>query len=175
MKRTFKILTMVAVIAALVVPVQALAVNARIGKATQTVTARKVKAPAAAARLAKLKAQLRKKLAKRKNAFNRAASALQLRIDRVRARAVTVGNTGADVSAALASPDAAQTKLDAAKTQQAVAVAAYDKVFAATTIAGARAALKAARGEDKKTGQLLKDARNSVKAAIDSLKATAGA
>lgn len=166
MKRTFKVLTMVAVIAALVVPVQALAVNARNGNAVRVTSARKaLKASTAAARLAKLKAQVNTRLAKRKGVFNRAASALQRKIDRV--RAVAAENSGA-----VASVDAAQAKLNDAKAQQATAVSAYGKVQGATTVAGVRAALKAAKGEDKKTGQLLKDARNSLKAALGSLKAT---
>ena len=168
MKRTFKVLTMVAVIAALVVPVQALAVNARNGNAARVTSARKaLKASTAAARLAKLKAQVNTRLAKRKGAFNRAASALQRKMNRVRARAVAAENSGA-----VASVDAAQAKLDGAKAQQEIAVSAYDGVQDATTVAGVRAALKAAKGEDKKTGQLLKDARNSLKAALGSLKAT---
>ena len=68
--------------------------------------------------------------------------------------------------------EAAQTKLNDAKAQQEIAVSAYGKVQDETTVAGVRAALKAAKGEDKKTGQLLKDARNSLKAALGSLKAT---
>jgi len=167
-KRTFKVLTMVAVIAALVVPVQALAVNARNGNAVRVTSARKaLKASTAAARLAKLKAQVNTRLAKRKGAFNRAASALQRKIHRVRARAVAAENSGA-----VASVVAAQAKLDGAKAQQAIAVSAYGKVQDARTVAGVRAALKAAKGEGKKTGQLLKDARNSLKAALGSLKAT---
>lgn len=166
MKRTFKVLTIVAVIAALVVPMQALAVNARNGNAVRVTSARKaLKASTAAARLAKLKAQVNTRLAKRKSAFNRAASALQRKIDRV--RAVAAKNNGA-----VASVDAAQAKLDDAKAQQVIAVSAYGEVQGATTVAGVRAALKAAKGEGKKTGQLLKDARNSLKAALGSLKAT---
>jgi len=169
-KRTFKVLTMVAVIAALVVPVQALAVNARNGNAVRVTSARKaLKASTAAARLAlaKLKAQVNTRLAKRKGAFNRAASALQRKIHRVRVRAVAAENSGA-----VASVVAAQAKLDGAKAQQVIAVSAYGKVQDARTVAGVRAALKAAKGEGKKTGQLLKDARNSLKAALGSLKAT---
>ena len=168
MKRTFKVLTMVAVIAALVVPVQALAVNARNGNAVRVASARKaLKASTAAARLAKLKAQVNTRLAKRKGAFSRAASALQRKMNRVRVRAVAAKNNGA-----VASVDAAQAKLDDAKAQQVIAVSAYGEVQGATTVAGVRAALKAAKGEGKKTGQLLKDARNSLKAALGSLKAT---
>ena len=168
MKRTFKVLTMVAVIAALVVPVQALAVNARNGNAARVTSARKaLKASTAAARFAKLKAQVNTRLAKRKGAFNRAASALQRKMNRVRVRAAAAKNSGA-----VASVDAARKKLNGAKAQQATAVSAYGKVRGATTVAGVRAALKAAKGEGKKTGQLLQDARNLLKAALGFLKAT---